>query len=141
MAQLESLSSSEIKDALTEASGAKAVQRLMVAIAYKDGVAVSTLSDRYAVPESTIYYWFDRLESEPLQDAIEDETRPGRPPKLTSAERASIRTWLTNSPSEYGFDAEGWTPELLRGRIRDVYDVEYSLGHVRRMKRRLESNE
>lgn len=49
----------------------------MIALAYKDGVDVDTISDRYVIPQSTIYYWHDRFENIPTADALRDEPRLG----------------------------------------------------------------
>lgn len=133
MAKLENVSAEELRDALDRAEEAKAVKRLTVAIAYKDGVSVETLSERYGVPRSTIYYWLDRLETAPIVEAITDTQRPGRPPELAGDDRETVKEWLAEPPREQGVDAEEWTPELLRDRIRDAFDVNYSVGHVRRL--------
>lgn len=133
MRKLEQISTEELRTALDDADEAKAAKRLMVAIAYKDGVHVETLVERYGIPQSTIYYWLDRLEKQPLADALRDEPRPGRPPKLSEEHRAEVETWLEGSPQDVGLDADEWTSELLRDRIQDTFDVEYSEAHVHRL--------
>jgi transposase len=135
MAKLDDLDVDELKEALADADGSKATKRLMVALAYKDGVPVSEMEDRYAIPRSTLYYWLDRFEKYSVEDAIEDETRPGRPPKLDSSDRESLRSDLDASPDEFGYDESSWTPELVRDHIERVYGTSYSEGHVRRLLR------
>lgn len=133
MNKLDGVSLSSLRDQLEAAESPKATKRLMIAIAYKDGVTVSTLSDRYGVPESTLYYWLDRLDEKPLPEAIEDDDRPGRPSELDEQEREAVFAALADSPDAYGFDASSWTPELVQRLIEREYDVTYSLGHVRRL--------
>ncbi|WP_135854343.1 helix-turn-helix domain-containing protein [Halorussus salinus] len=135
MDKLDGVSLSALQDQLDAADSAKATKRLMVAIAYKDGVSVSVLAERYGVPESTLYYWLDRLADKPLSEAVEDDERPGRPSELSGDEREAVFDALGDSPTAYGFDADSWTPELVREFIDSEYDVSYSLGHVRRMLR------
>lgn len=137
MGPLDDTARDTLLSALEDASGAKAAKRLMLALAYTDGVAVETLSARYGVPESTIYYWFERIESGPVEAAVTDEPRPGRPPELSTEQRARVADWLRTPPDELGLDAERWSPELLRDRIRAEFGVSYSLGHVRRLLRKL----
>lgn len=139
MSKLDGVPAGTLRETLGHATDAKAAMRLMLAIAYKDGVDVETLSDRYGIPRSTIYYWFDRLEELPLEEAITDESPPGRPAKLSASERETVVTWVRGTPEEQGLDAAEWTPELLRDHIRSEFGVEYSLGHVRRLLRK-ESN-
>jgi transposase len=141
MPKLEGMSTERLRTALDRAEDAKAATRLMVAIAYKDGVDVATLSERYDIPKSTVYYWFDRLEERPLDAAVTDESPPGRPSKLSVEDRETVREWLATTPREQGLDADEWTPELLRDRIADAFGVTYSLGHVRRIRREESKNQ
>jgi len=135
MDKLDGVSLSALQDQLDAADSAKATKRLMVAIAYKDGVSVSVLAERYGVPESTLYYWLDRIADKPLSEAVEDDERPGRPSELAADEREAVFDALGDSPTAHGFDADSWSPELVREFIDCEYDVSYSLGHVRRMLR------
>lgn len=135
MAKLEAISGDELRAALAETRDHKAVRRLMIALAYKDGVAVERLSHLYGVPESTVYYWLDRFDTRGIKEALEDESRPGRPRKLGDDEHASLAETLADSPNQAGYEAATWSPQLVRRHIRWEYGVEYSLGHVRRLLR------
>ena len=73
MRKLDDVGSDTLRSALNEAGSAKAAKRLMVALAYKDGVTVETISTRYAIPQSTVYYWLSRFEERPIEEAITDE--------------------------------------------------------------------
>lgn len=139
MDKLDGVSRTALVDEFERAESAKAAKRLMVGLAYKDGVSVSELSDRYGVPESTLYYWLDRIAEKPLSEAVEDDERPGRPSELDDAERRAVFDALADSPEAYGFDANSWTPELVRELIEREYGVSYSLGHVRRLIRDAEA--
>lgn len=130
MGKLEDVPADRLRDRLDEVESAKAAKRLMIALAYGDGVPVATLSDRYGIPESTIYYWLDRFEQRSLADAIEDEPRPGRPSKLDDTERTALEATLQEPPSEVGYEAEQWTASLARQYIQREFGVAYSAGHV-----------
>ncbi|WP_101298431.1 helix-turn-helix domain-containing protein [Halegenticoccus soli] len=137
MSKLADVDDHDLRDALSAVSEAKPAKRLMIALAYKDGVPVSTLSERYGIPRSTLYYWLDRFEAEPIEKAIEDEKRPGRPRKLSSEEQRAIRADLEGTPDEVGYEADEWTPLLLRDHIERETGVSYSVGHTRRLLREL----
>ncbi len=124
-----------LRAALDDADDPKAVKRLMVAIAYEDGVSVDTLGDRYGFPRSTIYSWLSQFESGDVADAIRDSPRPGRPRRLTDAELDELDDALAAAPAAVGLDGDEWTPSLARRYVRREFDVEYSLGHVRRLLR------
>lgn len=137
MAKLADVDEDALRDALASVSEAKPAKRLMVALAYLDGESVETLSARYGIPRSTVYYWLDRFESEPIDSAIEDEHRPGRPPKLDEEERERLRADLQDPPTRHGLDGDEWTPALLRDYVEGQFAVSYSEGHARRLLDRL----
>lgn len=132
MGKLNAVSTRELQAELDRTEDAKAVKRLMVALAYKDGVEVGTISNRYDIPQSTIYYWLTRFEEQPLTDALEDEPRPGRPPKLSDEQRKEVASWIEAGPREAGYDRDSWLAEDLRDHICDTFGVRYSVPHVAR---------
>ena len=133
MADLEGITASELRGELKTADDPKAVKRLMVALAYLDGVSVGTLVDRYGFPQSTVYSWLDRFEERSLDEALHDDDRPGRPPKLAADQRETLAERLRQPPDEFGLDAAAWTPELLREHVEREFGVRYSVGHTRRL--------
>jgi transposase len=135
MSKLDDVSADALREALHDTTEAKAAKRLMVALSYKDGEHVADLSHRYDIPASTLYYWLDRFENQPIEEAIIDEDRPGRPSKLDDEQRETLFEHLSESPAERDIEATEWTPEVTREYIRETFDVEYSLGHVRRLLR------
>jgi transposase len=138
MTKLDDVDADELRRTLSTVESAKAAKRIVVALDYLDGVSVSTLARRYGIPRSTLYYWLDRFESEPIRVAVTDEERPGRPRKLDDDGRETLRNHLESSPTEYGYEAPEWTPELVRDHIEDTFGVSYSVGHVRRLRRELD---
>lgn len=136
MNKLDGISLSALQQQLDGAESPKATKRLMVAIAYKDGESVSRLSERYGLPESTLYYWLDRIAEKPVSEAVEDDDRPGRPSELDDSERRELFDALENSPTAYGFEKSTWKPELVQEFVERRYDVSYSLGHIRRLIRK-----
>jgi transposase len=135
MTKLDTIPATDLREALSETTDHKAVRRLMVALAYKDGDSVDRLSDLYGIPSSTVYYWLDRFEERGIEGGLEDESRPGRPPKLDEGDRKSLTADLALSPTDVGYDADEWGPKLARDHIHREYGIEYSLGHVRRLLR------
>lgn len=135
MGTLGGVDADELRERFANADSPKAIRRLVIALAYEDGVSVETLSRRYGIPRSTIYYWLDRFESRTLEDALEDGSRSGRPGKLTHEQRRELEAVLAEPPAEHGYDADDWTSALVRQHIASAYGVEYSTGHVRRLLR------
>lgn len=141
MGKLDDVSAERLRRRLAEATEPKAVKRLMVALSYKDGERVDELSDRFGIPTSTIYYWLDRFEDRPIEDALVDEKRPGRPSRLDDDDREALAADLDRPPTAFGHDGDEWTPERVRAHLEAEYGVSYSVGHVRRLLRRLGDRE
>jgi transposase len=132
MGKFDGIDPATLRDALAEAPDAKATKRLMVALDYIDGTPVDDLSERYGIPRSTVYYWLSRFEERPVEEAITDEDRPGRPTKL---DRSVIKGVIDEGPASYGVDTDDdeWSPAALRDVLECEFDVSYSEGHVRRL--------
>ncbi|WP_247730374.1 helix-turn-helix domain-containing protein [Halovivax limisalsi] len=135
MAKIEAISADELLAALESAEGKRETMRLMVAILYKRGPSVPMIAEWFDMRERTIYDWLDRLEARPIAEAITDDERPGRPPKLAADERERFERAVRQAPTECGYDADRWSTELAGRFLREELDVEYSRRHVQRLLR------
>jgi len=133
MERLEDVPVEELRTALERVEGKKPAMRLLAAIAYKHGVTQTELAEWYGVERKTIYNWFTRIEEGPIEEAVVDEKRPGRPPKLGREAREVLRADLERSPTDVGYDGEVWTPDLVREHVRTRFGVEYSESSCRRL--------
>lgn len=134
MTYLDSVSMTGLHRALETVEGRTPTLRVVVAINYKRGVSPTALAEWYDLSRTTVYHWLERLErlaDEPVADVVYDADRPGRPPKLTPTQRERLSRDLASSPRSAGFEADEWTPELLGRHVRDRYDTDYSLRHLR----------
>ena len=105
MNKFEAVDTDALRETLREAATAKAVKRLIITLEYADGVRVDTLSDRYGIPRATVYSWFDQFEYQSISEAIENDSRPGRPAKLDASQREQLLDDLRESPKELRYDA------------------------------------
>jgi transposase len=133
MDHLDEISIEELQAALDVVSDAKPAQRLLAAIAYKNGITQTELAEWYGVQRRTIYSWLKRLDDEALDQAVVDAPRSGRPRKLTAEQREEFEAALHESPTEAGYDEAAWTPALVGRFVRDAFGVEYSEPSCRRL--------
>ena len=133
MGQLESVSMEELHDLLSEVDEGTPTQRILAAIAYKQGDSKTRLAERHGVTWKTVDNWLDRFAEQPIVEAPYDERRPGRPPKLAEEQRNALLTDLHHSPDEFGYDSKTWFPILVSHHVKETFDIEYSLRHVRRL--------
>lgn len=134
MPELHDVSTDDLRDALGLVSEKTPTLRLVAAIGHKNGVTQTELSEWLGVERKTIYNWLDRIEgSEDFIDAVTDEPRPGRPRKLNREELERLAEALRTSPEAAGFEAENWSPTMVKTHIESAFDVEYSLPSCRRL--------
>ena len=135
MVRLEDISMEDLWQLLDEIDGSVPTQRVLAAIATKQGDSTSRLADRHNVSQQTIRNWLNRFETRPLEDAPFDVPRAGRPRKLTEEEHDRLMAELQESPEVVGFDRQAWFPRLVYHHLQSEYGVEYSLRHIRRLMR------
>lgn len=125
----------ELQEELAETDDdGKAVKRLLVAIAYKQGQSPADIEETFGISRKNVYQWLDRFEERGLDDALYDEKKPGRPSKLSDKQFAEAAAVLHESPEEAGYDGiQAWTPKFVQHWLKAHFDVEYTLRHVRRL--------
>lgn len=136
MEHLDDVSLEELQAALDAVDGKKPAQRLLAAIAYKNGVTQTELVEWYGVERRTIYNWLQRLDTdEPLASAVTDARRPGRNRKLSATQQDEFERIVRGSPTNTGYDDPAWTPRLVQRHLAETYDIEYSIPSCRRLLR------
>jgi transposase len=134
MDHLDEISVEELQDTLDNVDGNKPTQRLLAAIAYKNGVTQTELAEWYGTGRRTIYSWLMRLDTdESLEQAVTDAKRTGRKRKLSEAQQQEFEETVHDPPTEVGIDAPAWTPALVQEFLEDTYGVEYSYPSCRRL--------
>ena len=132
--QLNEISVEELQEALDNVDGNKPTQRLLAAIAYKNGVTQTELAEWYDTERKTIYNWLNRLDTDDsLEQAVTDAHRSGRKRKLSEKQQQEFEHTVHESPKEIGFDAPAPTPALVKEFLEETYGVEYSLPSCRRL--------
>lgn len=134
MTRLEEVPLTKLRTELETFDHRRPILRLLAAILYKQGPSVPTIAEWFDVRPATVYAWFDRLETaDSIDEAIHDAHRPGRPAKLSADEKETLFELLERPPEAAGYDAETWTPVAVSDLIRNRFDIEYSVRHVRRL--------
>jgi len=134
MDHLEDISVKELQNTLDNVEGSKPTQRLLAAIAYKNGVTQTELAEWHDTGRRTIYSWLKRLDTdESLKQAVTDDKRTGRKRKLSDLEQREFEETVHQPPQKAGVDAPAWTPALVQEHLQETYGVEYSLPSCRRL--------
>jgi transposase len=134
MDHLDEISVGELQDALDNVEENKPTQRLLAAIAYKNGVTQTELAEWHDTGRRTIYSWLKRLDTdESLEQAVTDAHRSGRKRKLSESQQEEFKQTVHEPPQEVGIDAPAWTPALVQEFLEETYGVEYSYPSCRRL--------
>ena len=134
MDHLKKISLDELQQALKNVEEKAPTKRLMIAIAYKNGINQTELAEWYDVERRTIYNWLKRLDTDgPIEEAVTDAHRAGRNRKLSKSQQQAFEDVVTESPSLAGYDTQTWSPKLVQQHIQETYNVEYSLPSCRRL--------
>ena len=134
MDHLNKISVEKLQEALDNVDGKKPTQRLLAAIAYKNGVSQTELAEWYDVQRRTIYSWLKRLDTdESLEQAVSDAHRSGRKRKLPELHQDEFEQTVNEPPEEVGIDAPAWTPALAQEYLEETYGVKYSIPSCRRL--------
>ncbi|MBU3699143.1 MAG: helix-turn-helix domain-containing protein [Candidatus Kapabacteria bacterium] len=72
-------------------------------------------------------------------DGLLSRPKPGAPRALTDRHMLMLRVLVTSSPREHRIESDKWTRQLLAEMIERLFGVRYSLQHVGRLLRRIES--
>ena len=67
------------------------------------------------------------------KQALTARRNPGRPPRLTDAQRRALEQELLKGPKAHGYVTELWTLERIRRIIHDRFGVWYHEAHVWRL--------
>jgi len=132
MPDLDALDADALRQELDERPETTPTLRAVCALSYRDGVSVATMSERYGVPESTVYYWLERAERDPA-GALFERGRPGRPATLDTDQRESLAATLAEPPTASGFDAAEWSSTLVKRYVEREFGVEFSRTHCWRL--------
>jgi transposase len=115
MDYLDEIPVEDLQGALDNVEGNKPTQRLLAAIAYKNGVTQTELAEWYGTGRRTIYSWLMRLDTdEPLDQAVVDDKRTGRKRKLSDEQQEEFEQTVHEPPEAVGYDAPACTPALVQ---------------------------
>jgi transposase len=86
--------------------------------------------------EETVSRWLARARRGG-PGALRARLAPGRPPRLTDAQKRLLPEFLWHGPEAYGFRGQVWTRARVARVIEEEFGVRYHKGHVGRLLREL----
>src|SRR5262245_20310773 len=90
------------------------------------------IAEALGASEETVSRWLARAR-DGGPEALLARPVPGRPPKLTDAQKRLIPEFLWHGPEAYGFRGQVWTRARIARVIEEEFGVRYHKGHVGRL--------
>lgn len=97
-----------------------------------DGVPVPEIAAALGVGRSTVFDWLTHWRSVRDPAAMADAPRPGQPPRLDAAHRATLERLLGDEPEDHGYRTTAWTVPLLHHHFTTVESIALSETTLRR---------
>jgi len=107
-------------------------QRMAAARMFEQGARQAEVVAALGVSRGAVSKWHAAWAAggEP---ALAARRNPGRPPKLTVAQRQRLEQELFRGPQVHGYTTEVWTLARMRRLIHDLFGVWYHEAHVWRL--------
>jgi transposase len=90
------------------------------------------IAEALGISEDTVSRWLTRARAGGPQ-ALRSRSSPGRPPKLSPAQKRLIPEFLWHGAEAYGFRGEVWTCARIGQVIQEEFGVHYHKDHVGRL--------
>jgi transposase len=104
-------------------------RRLRALHLQQEGWYQRDIAEALGVREETLSRWLARARRDGPQ-ALLTHPAPGRPPKLSDAQKRLIPEFLWHGAEAYGFRGEVWTCARIARVIEEELGVRYNKGHV-----------
>ena len=111
-------------------------RRLEAAQQLLKGVSQARVARMYGVSRTTASRWHRALEGQNLE-RLRKRKAPGRPSRLSAAQRTEIAEIFARGPRSSGFDSDRWTTARLAKAIEARFGIRYDPDHVGRLMHRL----
>jgi transposase len=122
---------------LRETRDARHYRRLLAILEHDENVPIVDIAQQLNVSRQSIHSWIARYAEQRHADALCDAPRCGRPIHADDLFDDVLRTQLMLSPGWFGYHATRWTVRLLRDRLRQNLEQDYSADTIRRSLHRL----
>ncbi len=101
-----------------------------------EGLSLNEVARRVDCQASSVMRWRDTRERVG-EKVFEVGASPGRPPRLTSAQKNRLLRLLLKGPMPHGYATDLWTCDRIARLIRREFRVHYHRDHIGRMMHQL----
>lgn len=95
-----------------------------------DGWTQADVADFLGVHPVTVNKWVRAYRADG-DEGLAGKPHPGRPRFLSDAQEKQVLGWLTEKPTQHGFNTDLWTAGRVAHLIREKFGVEYHPNYLR----------
>ena len=100
------------------------IRKLAVRAIVESGFRPSLVAAMFRISPSSLYEWIKRYERGGY-DLLDTRTAPGAEPVITQEMDTALREIVVKeNPTDYGYDTQLWTCQILANIIRKTFDVQ-----------------
>jgi transposase len=107
-------------------------RRLRAIALIGDGMPAAEAARRTGAHSISVYRWYHAYRRGGKK-ALAPKPVPGRPSKLTSAQKARLIKLLAEGPLEHGYTTQLWTTARIAVVIKKAFGIVYHRDHVGRL--------
>jgi len=104
-------------------------RRLQAIKLLKEGKKPAVVARWLGASKSSVSRWREIYQREG-KDGLRPKPIPGRPPRLSNAQKAKLAGWLLRNPLAYGYKTDIWTLKRVARLIEDRLHVRYNPNYV-----------
>ena len=107
----------------------RSIRRLSVLIMIGERREMETIRASWEVSGSTVYHWLKAFVVDGWK-SLAYRKMPGRPSRLSKAQKRQLRGWLKAGPEKCGYPTGCWTSVLIQDLIYQKFHVMYNRFYV-----------
>jgi transposase len=100
------------------------------------GYSSRALEEFFRTSFKQICNWADRFDAEGV-GGLRIKPGRGRHARLTALQKDQLKTDLSQSPKDFGYNAINWSGELIGEHIRKMYQVDYKQSAIYNLMRKI----
>jgi len=104
--------------------------RVLSMLALDEGYSVAEVGRLLAISEPTVRSWLKRLLSGGIAGLLRFKRAPGRPAKLSKAQRRELGRLLDAGPAAAGFNGQVWRSPMIQQLIEQRFGVLYAVRYL-----------
>jgi transposase len=108
----------------------RAVTRILAMLALDDGLSLEEVAQVFRMSVQTLRNWLQRLMTQGIEGLLRFRKSPGRPPKLTKAQRRELGRVLDAGPAKAGLVGNCWRSPMMQRLIEQCFGVLYSVHYL-----------